>query len=344
MNMGDMSLSDDEFAGASKKPFELTEDERAEIDGALSRYLHMADDDRAALIEDIEMTGGLRQFGYGSLIGDPSSENDIEYGGVAKGWEKGAFCKDRHYRGTPENLGVTMGALPTEDGKGGLPGVIQEINAGDGDGSFADRVLKNIKDFALRETSLNPIYEYKVVDVETRRNGTVKGLICAADQSNPLYLGRDGEEGGLTIEEKAAIIAISKGVPGASPRNTGMAYWRDHVKCCELGGFEPDPGIQRLVALAEVYREQLEHDNPELFAELVAIEKKNAPAGAKFGVTYADPIYNVETVSASEDPRRVSDLRSGAIEAADLLTDPLTAEQIEHIQTLKDELEAPSIH
>ncbi len=68
----------------------------------------------------IEMTGGFRQFGYGSLIGDPSSENDKEYGGITKGWEKGAFCKDRHYRGTPDKLGVTMGALETEDGKGGL--------------------------------------------------------------------------------------------------------------------------------------------------------------------------------------------------------------------------------
>lgn len=330
------------FSGAADKPFELTEEERAMIDGALSRYLHMDEADRSVLINDIELTGGFRQFGYGSLIGDPSSENDKEYGGVAPGWEKGAFCKDRHYRGTPENLGVTMGALPTEDGTGGLPGVIQEINAGSDDGNFANRVLKNIKDFALRETSLNPIYEYKVIDVETKRHGTVKGLVCAADPENPLYLGRDGET--LTIEEKAAIIATSMGVPGASPRNTGMAYWRDHVKCCELGGFEPDENIQKLVGLAEVYRAQLEHDDPKLFAELVAIEAKNAPAGAKEGITYADPVYDVTTVSASEDPRRVLDLRNGAISGADLLTDPLSPADIRHINVLKAELETPTMH
>ncbi|PCJ02233.1 MAG: hypothetical protein COB14_02595 [Alphaproteobacteria bacterium] len=194
----------------------------------------------------------------------------------------------------------------------------------------------------MRETSLNPIYEYKVIDVDTKRHGTVKGLVCAADPKNPLYLGRDDET--LSIEEKAAIIATSKGVPGASPRNTGMAYWRDHVKCCELGGFEPDENIQKLVGLAEVYRAQLEHDDPELFAELVTNEAQNAPAGAKEGITYADPVYQVATISASEDPRRVVDLRNGAVNSADLLTDPLSPVEIHQINVLKVELETPTMH
>ncbi|PCJ02232.1 MAG: hypothetical protein COB14_02590 [Alphaproteobacteria bacterium] len=67
------------------------------IDGALSRYLHMDESDRATLIDDIELTGGFRQFGYGSLIGDPSFENDKEYGGVAnRGWNRWA---SRRYSG-----------------------------------------------------------------------------------------------------------------------------------------------------------------------------------------------------------------------------------------------------
>ncbi len=336
-------MSQDLSNNSSQKPFALTDDERAKIDAALSKYLHMADDDRVALINDIEVTGSLRQFGYGSLIGDPSSENDKEYGGVAEGWEKGAFCKDRHYRGTPENLGVTMGALETEDGEGGLPGVVQEINASKNDeGSFADRALKNIKDFAFRETSLNPIYEYKVIDVTTKRNGVVKALICAADPKNPLYLGRDGEV--LTIEEKAAIIATSKGVIDSGPRNTGMAYWRDHVHCCKLGGFEPDAKIQKLVELAEKYRAQLEIDDPQLFAELTARESQSAPKGATDGVTYATAVYDVDVISASDNPKRVIELRNEAIEGANLLTDPLNAAQTETIQRHKAELEAPTLH
>lgn len=331
------------FYEKAQKPFPLTEEERIKIDTTLSRYLHMDKDDRAALINDIEITGSFRQFGYGSLIGDPASENDKEYAGKATGWEKGAFCKDRHYRGTPEKLGVTMGALNTENGKGFLPGVIQEICADKHeDTSFADRVLKNIKDFALRETSLNPIYEYKVIDVETKRQGTVKALICAADPKNPLYLGRDGEV--LTIEEKAAIIATSKGVPDASPRNTGMAYWRDHVHCCKLGGFEPDQKIQTLVELAEKYRAQLEIDNPELFAKLTASEEKGSPTGRTEDVTYATPVYKVPVVSASDNPPCVIDLQDRAIKQANLLTDPLSSEQIEKIQMLKNELEAPTLH
>ncbi len=336
-------MTQDYFNTASKRPFALKGDERSEINAALSRYLHMDCSERAALINDIEMTGSFRQFGYGSLIGDPSSENDKEYGGVAEGWEKGAFCKDRHYRGTPDKLGVTMGALETEDGTGGLPGVVQEISAGkNNEGSFSDRVLKNIKDFALRETSLNPIYEYKVVDVTTQRHGDVKALICAADSKNPLYLGRDGET--LTIEEKASVIATSIGIPGASPRNTGMAYWRDHVHCCTLGGFKPDEKIQNLVELAEQYRAQLEIDDPELFTQLTTLEAQDAPAGAEEGVTYASAVYDVEVISASNNPIRVIELRSRAIENANLLTDPLSADQLTQIQTLKSELEAPTVH
>lgn len=330
-------MSKKDFKKSADKPFELSDVEREKIDQALTRYLHMDAVDRAALINDIEVTGSFRQVGYGSLIGDPASETDKQYSGVVKGWEKGAFCKDRHYRGTPEKLGVTMGALPTIDGEGELPGVVMEISS-DGDSSnFANRILRNIKEFALRETSLNPIYEYKVVDVDSKRHGRVKAIICAADPKNPLYLGRDGEENGLTIEEKAAIIATSKGVPGASPRNTGMAYWRDHIKCCELGGFKPDPKIEELVRLAELYRAELEITDPELFAELVVLEEPHSPAGASKDVTYATPVYDVPVISSSS--RRVVDLRESAIVKASLEMDPLSSEKIHNIGVLKAELE-----
>ena len=329
-------MTSQDFKNASKKPFDLGDDGRAQIDHALSRYLHMDEADRVQLIDDIERTGQFRVFGYGSLIGDSASDNDNEYGGSLAGWEKGAFCKDRHYRGTPENLGVTMGALPTEDAKGSLPGVIQQIDATRQSGDFSGRILEHIKDFARRETSANPIYEYKVVEVETTKNGAVKALICAADEKNPLYLGRDGEQ--LTLHEKAAIIATSIGAPGASPRNTGMAYWRDHIKCCDLGGFEPDESIKELVQLAEVYRAQLEHDDPELFAKLTDNEKQAGPAGAALGVTYATPVYDVSTISIPENAPRVLELRGQAIDDADLYNDPLTPERVEQIQDFMIEL------
>ncbi|PCK00471.1 MAG: hypothetical protein COA45_01445 [Zetaproteobacteria bacterium] len=341
-------MAQNNFSQVAKKSYDLGDDGRALVRTDLQRFLNISDDDCDVIIDDIELTGGFRTFGYGSLITDPASEMDEKYAGKANGWEKGAFCKDRHYRGTPDKLGVAMGALPTEGGDGSLPGIVDEISADEHSGrDFTSRICNNIRDFSKREVSLNPIYEHKIIDIETNNRGTVKAMICAVDPESPLYLGRDGEEGGLTMEEKAAIIATSIGVQdetNTSPRTTGMAYWRDHVKCCELGGFEPDEKIQRVIELAELYRAELKTSDPELFEQLTTIEAKNAPPSSAPGVTYATPVYNVTVISASEDPRTLMQLRDDAIVRADLLTDPLNEVQLAHFSAMLKELNTPTVH
>lgn len=155
----------------------LTPEEQAQFHDLLSRG-GMDEKNRKILLDELHKTGELRIFGYGSLISNPAFETDKSYGGKVSGWEKGAFSKGRHFRGTPENLGVTLGALPAEGPGKSLPGVVQvvgseEINAM----PFGARVLNSIRLFVARETSLNPIYSYQMVDVETVRHGTVKAII-----------------------------------------------------------------------------------------------------------------------------------------------------------------------
>jgi len=116
-----------------------------------------------------------------------------------------------------------------------------------------------------------------------------------------------------------------------------------------MAGFEPDPKIEELVRLAELYRAQLEFDDPELFKTLTELEAKTGP-NAPEGVTYANPVYEVDVVSASDNPKRVMDMRKEAVEraellndplSAELLNDPLSAEQVSHIENLMSELDAP---
>jgi len=257
-----------------------------------------------------------------------------KYGGAVDGWEKGAFCKDRAFRGKSNDLGVTMGAIEVSD-SAPLKGVVNEIHE-QGSDDFVDRVIRNIKDFALRETGLNPIYKYRVVDVNTDKKGTVKALICAADHENPLYLGPDKEQ--LSLEQKAVIIATSIGDKDAdgkfisNPRHTGMAYWRDHIYCCHLGGFDPDPKIKRLVELAEYYREQLKTADPQAYSWLNSIERKQRPANARPGVTYANPVYDGSKVRPPFNPLNVKALRQTAKSAASLRQDPLSRDDVDSIK------------
>ena len=326
------SQTNADFDSAAKHRF--SNDDRALIKTTLQSYLDIDPADCDALITDIEMTGSFRHFGYGSLIGDPASETDAQYGGAVDGWEKGAFCKDRAFRGKSNDLGVTMGAIEVSD-SAPLKGVVNEIHE-QGSDDFVDRVIRNIKDFALRETGLNPIYKYRVVDVNTDKKGTVKALICAADHENPLYLGPDKEQ--LSLEQKAVIIATSIGDKDAdgkfisNPRHTGMAYWRDHIYCCHLGGFDPDPKIKRLVELAEYYREQLKTADPQAYSWLNSIERKQRPANARPGVTYANPVYDGSKVRPPFNPLNVKALRQTAKSAASLRQDPLSRDDVDSIK------------
>ncbi len=266
-----MSISDN-FSNAGKV-HSFSQSERAQIEHALTRYLEMKPEDCAILIQDIEQTGAFRVFGYGSLMGDPTAPPDKEFRGTLQGWERGAFCMDRYYRGTPLDLGVTMGALSSENAK--IEGLVQLVDIDDAqDTSFADRILDSIHKFALRETSSNPIYQYKLVDINTDTHGTVKALICAADPDNSLFLGGgqpvmlpDGTIEGLSLEEASAMIAASKGEPGASIRNTGIAYWQFVLDCTYKAGLEPEPHIKALVSKANYFRSLMpENERRELEA------------------------------------------------------------------------------
>jgi len=327
----------------------FSDQDRQEIDFALKKYLDMAEEDRVVLIADIERTGTFRVFGYGSLMGDPHANPDEQYEGALPSWKRGVYCQDRHYRGRPDELGVTMGAEPSVDESAQVLGLVQVQKAsGNEDLPFKDRVLNSIHQFALRETSANPIYAYKVVEVETELHGPVKALICAADPENPLYLGDDpapvfGDGGevigakGLSTEEKAAMIASCKGMPGASARNTGLDYWQYILHCTYSAGQEPEPHILQMVQLANAYRAGL----PEAErADLEAIEAKN-PDRENYDPRAFVAADHREIIGYDVERQDVDRSELSRVHARHALgnEDPMPAGRMRHIESNKAELE-----
>ncbi|HVY13549.1 MAG TPA: gamma-glutamylcyclotransferase [Alphaproteobacteria bacterium] len=93
--------------------FHFDDSDRAKIDGALQHYLDIDNENRKVLIDEIERTGRMQVFGYGSLIADPHTPPDEQTPGVLVGHRRDAVFTDRHLRGTPRLLGLTMGIYAT---------------------------------------------------------------------------------------------------------------------------------------------------------------------------------------------------------------------------------------
>jgi hypothetical protein len=175
-----------------------------------------------------------------------------------------------------------LGALPSTRPSTQLHGLVQEIQTDAFDGADGlERFLNVIRAFVRRETSLNPIYRYEAVDVETQGHGTVKALICRADEKSFLFLNRDRSAPGttgLTLLEKAAIIASARGVPNASARTTGLDYWRFVLHCRYRAGIAPEPHIKELVETANGLRALLPRRKRQ---ELEVIEERGVRLGSK---------------------------------------------------------------
>jgi cation transport regulator ChaC len=271
--------------------------ERQRIDDALSRYLEMDAVNRAALIEDMAATGELRVFGYGSLMGNPHIPPELQYQGTVAGLRRDAIFYDRHYRGTPETMGVTLGVIPSLDPAERLNGLVLVTKIED-HGNFAAHALGSIRAFAKRETSFNPIYIYHLVDVEGPQ-GIVKAIICGTSTDTPQYLGPTVEQGGfgyLKFDEKAFKIADSVGVIGASTRNTGLSYWRYILDCTYKAGLEPEPHIKKLVSMANTIRASDAYRKVTTAEHIALLEQlEDTPERAAFDprVFETDPSINV---------------------------------------------------
>ncbi len=283
--------------------FQFQSSHRRAIHEALSRFLQIDEDTQHELIEAIEQTGYFCVFGYGSLIGDPHAGSDEQFLGIARGVKRDAVFSDRYYCGKPDRLGLTLGLAPTGNLDDKLYGLVHASHIGASEAY--NSLLDNIMALVRRETSFNPIYTYKIIDVEVadNRTGPVKAVACGTDEQHPQYVGptvEDSRHGHLTFAEKAAVIADSYGHPGASVRSTGLAYWRYILDCSYQIGVEPEPHIRKLVAITNAFRTKLP---PEAQERLSLLERSDN----------LDPrVYEVDEAAMAVSPTDVADyLRRG---------------------------------
>jgi cation transport regulator ChaC len=278
------------------------------LDDALGRYLHMDEEHRHLLLQEILKHRRFRIFAYGSLIYDPAIPPDRQEKARLQGWETGPFCKDRHLRGLPTRLGITMGALPSANPADQIHGVVLEINLDAQTPDATAGVIDAIRRFARRETTLNPIYRYDMVKVVTASGNPVHALICRADEATPLFLGRTtplrSAPRRMTLFEKAAIVSTARGTPKSSPRETGLDYFRYILHSRYAAGVRPEPWLRNLVEGTNALRRMLP---ARARAKLARLEQPNRLLAHK---TMLDRrVFRCDPHYAALDPRRIAALR-----------------------------------
>ncbi len=227
---------------------------------ALSAFPGLDDEGVEEIAQEIETTGVVRVFGYGSLPWKPHTELSDLVKADLTGYKRGFVCQDTYYRGSKENPGITLGLDTAEAEDGGEP----PTTSGAVLVTPASRAVEDLGKLAKREVPPDmPIYTFKLLEVEQDNGETVKALTCVADTESDLYVGNK-----LSMEEKAGVIARCSGKTG-----TNRDYLANTVRTAEEQG-TPDPDLAKLLAAT---------DRARLFmapAERRAIEALDVPKDA----------------------------------------------------------------
>lgn len=252
--------------------FKFKKHQKRQLHAALERYLHIrSKKQRASIITEIETTGVLRVFAFGSLIKNPHTSTALNrYEGTLKGYRAGFDCLDIFYRGTKEKPALTLGLKKDQKGKTqGL--VLEQVMVTDDTLCPFNQIIRNIIDFGKRENpQAMPIYKFRLVDVFCEAAGQpVKAVACVAneravspDNQMKLYVGN-----ALDIDAKARIIASASGGlridEGKNPLNhkagkrTSYQYLVDFIDARLKRGFEIEDELYQLLFKANEYRQQM---------------------------------------------------------------------------------------
>ena len=144
-----------------------------------------------------EMRDGFWVFGYGSLMWRPGFEH-VERRVAELSDHRRSFCLESHrYRGTPEAPGLVLALEPLAGAS--CRGVAYRV-----DGGAAKVALDYLRERELVTRS----YHERVLPLALDDGRRVEGIAYVIDQTHCQYAR------GLTLEEKAAIIARSVGPAG----------------------------------------------------------------------------------------------------------------------------------
>ncbi len=259
--------------------FKFSNADRQQISDALIEYMGGTDEsDINDIIDQIEKTGSVLTFGFGSLIKVPFSDRPATtYDATLHGWETRFNMKWKRYGGTKENPSLMMGAEKEEDGT--LPGLVSEQKISKDGKLSVDDIIECFKKWDARENPPeNPIYNFPLVEVVANNGQKVKAFVCASNTESDLYMG-----GKLTLQEQAIIIAEGIGKPyieengkriGLQPHQlTAAAYLHEFIDARLSRGYKVEPELQNLLNAVNNHRELMKQTNPELLKELQVREE-----------------------------------------------------------------------
>ncbi len=309
------------------KKIEFQDHHREQIANALQDNLGISDSEtQHRYIDDIEESGVIRGFGFGSLLtyshlqnsdgtfkdslaeNFPSIESDDLINlkpATLNGYEKDFVCYDIHYRGTSEDPGITLGLDQIEGGK--TPGGVIETPVADMTPDMAAGFVQYyLEEFAQREMPPNmPIYTFDFLEVEVTNGTTVPALVCIADDEGPLYIHNENndfakQDPSYYIERgdtaaKAEILAVAHGgddAPGAGVlgKQTDLDYLRGVIDSSFDNNIPVESRFHDLYTMAVIERTKLE---PEERKYLESMELEGS-ASNKFELltAFSNAVHN----------------------------------------------------
>lgn len=203
------------------KMIKFDQSQRAQIEQAAMEFYGLDEAGAKSYVENIEQTGYLEVYTGGSLINYSHLQNDdktfknygedkkngvegipieTQFPGIKtdelfenvnvrlEGYNNDFVCYDIHYRGTPEEPGITIG-MDKVDGAT-AHGTVMRTRISHLDpqvaADFACYYMERLKQ---REFPPNmPIYTLKPLEVKDKHGNVYNAVVCVADQNGPLYI------------------------------------------------------------------------------------------------------------------------------------------------------------
>lgn len=185
---------------------------------------------RAPTLAEIDLSGGLWVFGYGSLLWNPEFEVAERVTALLRGYHR-AFCmRSVHHRGTQEAPGLVL-ALDAVEGAA-CEGLALRAAPG-----TEARTLERLR---AREL-ISSAYVEQLVPLALTDGRQVEALAYVIEAGHPQYCG------GMALEEQARIIA--RAVGGRGPNTEYLFNTAAHLRDLGLEDAELDWLVERVRAL-----------------------------------------------------------------------------------------------
>lgn len=183
---------------------QLNDRDREKIETILKSKFGLRDGKMLArVIDDIQMTGSIKSFGFGSLIKVPiKTPGAVVHDATLEGYRGGYNCAFRFY-GAMHDTPSLMFGLEEAPGKK-ISGVVSEIKIfKEGQEPSVQGILDYLTAYEKRENPKgNSIYRFPFLEVKLANGEKVLAVACETDPDGKQFIGNK-----LSLDEKAILIA-----------------------------------------------------------------------------------------------------------------------------------------